>query len=462
MTSGVWAGLATDLADGTFYRPVHDENGFGGTRYMPLQFVLHAAMLSIINHPAVAAHIIVLAAAFVLILGLYHFMRAYDVPKPIAWSSAIIAMGAVTIQYGLISTRGDLLAAALNLWGVVLGIRSTPKNAWRTLTLAALLFALAFMAKFTTVFGVTSVVLYIALNGRWKLAVGLGALTSVIVASLLYVTHVASEGRALESFLACAAGGTSIFDFMLSPFKFLYAARVDVSFLMFFACASFTLIVRRSLLSDFPSLFFVFTSIVTIIIMASPGTDLSHLIDLQMVSVALVAIQVGQSAKPKLLKWGLPIAGFAGAIAITLTALIFTAIVGESRWIQQDRIMNIVGEGDAPLLADDPWVPLLAGEHPFVLDTFAIRTGSEQHPEIAEDLFEKLDQHFFRAVVLYIPKHIRDHEESINGTWRGKRWFGELFYPPGFEERLLKAYEPKEFIGEYIVLQPILRERGSP
>jgi len=454
MTSGVWAGLAVDLADGTLYRPVHDETGFGGTRYMPLQFILHAIMLSIINHPAIAAHMVVLASAIALFVCLYKFLRAYDLPTTIAGASATIAMGALTIQYGLISTRGDLLAAALSLWGVVLGAKCTPKNVWRTLTPAALLFALAFMAKFTTVFGVASVVLFFALNGRLRHAVGLGALTAALAAGLLCVTHVVSEGRALESFLACAAGGTSVVDFMLSPFKFLYAARVDVSFLMFFACACMALFKRRRLLNDLPSLLFVFTTIATIVIMASPGTDLSHMIDLQMASVALIAVQASQSASPKGLKWGLPVAGFAGAISIALTALVFTAIVGESRWVQQDRIMAIVGKGDAPMLADDPWVPILAEEHPFVLDTFAVRTASEQRPEVAEDLFAKLDQHFFRAVVLYIPNHLRDYEESINGTWRGKRWFGELFYPPGFEARLLNSYEPKDFIGEYIVLLP--------
>src|SRR6266699_2874565 len=42
-SSGVWTALAQDFARGVFYRPTADAFGFGGTRYMPLRLVLHAA-----------------------------------------------------------------------------------------------------------------------------------------------------------------------------------------------------------------------------------------------------------------------------------------------------------------------------------------------------------------------------------------------------------------------------------
>jgi len=454
MTSGVWAGLAVDLADGMFYRPVHDADGFGGTRYMPLFFALHAAFLSIVKHPAGAAHAVVFLSAAGLIAGLYRFLRAFDLSPRMAAACSCTAMGALTIQYGLISTRGDMLAAALNVWGVSLCMGCLQRDSRRMVFFASVFFALAFMAKFTTVFGVAAVVLCFAMDGRWRHALSVGGLTAAFTLGMLCAVHVLSEGRALDSFLACAAGGTSIVDLLLSPFKFLYSARVDVSFLMFFVCACVALFNRPRWFADLPSLLFLCTLMVTVVIMSSPGTDLSHLIDLQVASVAIVAVQYSQGARPRKLEWGIAIAGIVGAIAIATTAIVLTIIVDESRWAQQDRIMEIVGEGDSPMLADDPWVPILANERPFVLDTFAVRTVSEQRPEVAEDLFAKLEGRFFRAVVLYLPQHLRDDDEATNGTWRGKRWFGELFYPPGFEDRLLSAYDPKAFIGEYIVLLP--------
>jgi len=41
-TSGVYAGLAMNLNHGICYPELYDGARYGGTRYMPLQFVLHA------------------------------------------------------------------------------------------------------------------------------------------------------------------------------------------------------------------------------------------------------------------------------------------------------------------------------------------------------------------------------------------------------------------------------------
>src|ERR1700754_5108744 len=45
--SGTWTGLAVDLANGEFYRPLVSADGFGGTRYFPLHIVLHAGAIKL-------------------------------------------------------------------------------------------------------------------------------------------------------------------------------------------------------------------------------------------------------------------------------------------------------------------------------------------------------------------------------------------------------------------------------
>src|SRR2546422_2590216 len=52
--SGVWTALAQDLARGIFYRPTADAFGFGGTRYMPLFFALHAGLIRLSGDPVTA------------------------------------------------------------------------------------------------------------------------------------------------------------------------------------------------------------------------------------------------------------------------------------------------------------------------------------------------------------------------------------------------------------------------
>src|SRR2546427_7708441 len=53
-SSGVWTALAQDFAKGVFYRPTVSAFGFGGTRYMPLFFVLHGALIRLAFDPVTA------------------------------------------------------------------------------------------------------------------------------------------------------------------------------------------------------------------------------------------------------------------------------------------------------------------------------------------------------------------------------------------------------------------------
>ena len=43
--SAVYITLANDLAGGTFYPPYFGENGYRGTRYLPLYFSSHAGLI---------------------------------------------------------------------------------------------------------------------------------------------------------------------------------------------------------------------------------------------------------------------------------------------------------------------------------------------------------------------------------------------------------------------------------
>src|SRR5207302_8172729 len=56
--AGVWATMSQDLLHGVFYRPIYGELGYGGTRYMPAFFVLHAGLWKTFASWRVAGHAI--------------------------------------------------------------------------------------------------------------------------------------------------------------------------------------------------------------------------------------------------------------------------------------------------------------------------------------------------------------------------------------------------------------------
>ena len=45
LTSHTWTALAWDFAHGEFYRPPLGPEGYGGTRYTPLLFVVHGLLI---------------------------------------------------------------------------------------------------------------------------------------------------------------------------------------------------------------------------------------------------------------------------------------------------------------------------------------------------------------------------------------------------------------------------------
>src|SRR6267378_6017600 len=73
--SGVWTALAQDVARGIFYRPTADAFGFGGTRYMPLFFVLHASLIRWSVDPVSAGLALSLASAALFDLAVLAVLR---------------------------------------------------------------------------------------------------------------------------------------------------------------------------------------------------------------------------------------------------------------------------------------------------------------------------------------------------------------------------------------------------
>src|SRR3954468_6166861 len=192
--SGTWTGLAVDLAHGEFYRPLVSDDGFGGTRYFPLHVVLHASAIKLGLGPVVAGHLISLGSLIAILAAAYLLLRRMAVQRSLAICACTLTLGLYAQQLALIEVRGDLLPAALNLWGLVVFVSDR-----RKLGLAAALFTLAFLAKLTTVFGAVAVALSLLFAGQRKAALRFAGWMAVGCTAGLVVVQLASGGRALQA-----------------------------------------------------------------------------------------------------------------------------------------------------------------------------------------------------------------------------------------------------------------------
>src|ERR1700681_3473835 len=190
--SGIWLSLGVDLRQGVFYRPLLSEAGFGGTRYFPLWIILHAGLMKIGLSPLVAGHLISLASAVAWIIGAARLMRELALPRGLAGALSLLTLCTGAGVLALSTVRGDLLPAALNLWGIVHAMRAFRQDRGAAaVSMAAGLFTLAILAKVSAVYGVLAMALCLGLNGLPRRALALAGVTTIATLILLLAANAA-------------------------------------------------------------------------------------------------------------------------------------------------------------------------------------------------------------------------------------------------------------------------------
>ncbi len=93
--SGIWLALANDLQHGVFYRELMTEDGYGGTRYFPLFFVVIGAFMRLGASALVAGWLASALTAIVLTSGMYAAVRGLGGTRTIAGLFAACAISSV-------------------------------------------------------------------------------------------------------------------------------------------------------------------------------------------------------------------------------------------------------------------------------------------------------------------------------------------------------------------------------
>lgn len=463
-TSGVWAALANDFAEGVLYRPVFDESGYGGTRYMPLFFVLYGLFISFFNDPVTAGLSLSLTTMLFLDLGIYFLLREMGVPKSIAIPLTFLVHASISFQLLTLETRGDFLAAGMNVWGMLLALKHLRTNSWGVLTLSGLCFLGAIFTKFTTIGGLAVVTLMFLIQKKRSSALFLVGLVAISTLTLLWGVNELSQGKALASFQACALGGFNLGYALKTP---LWFASVTIQDPYFFAmmCLGIYLMTKIKVQEwkSFAPLYFGFSLLTTFAIFSSPGTDSNHLIDLLIASILLMAVQFKKEepfSKTYNLCFLFIIAGnLFMAIPGTISIKDHIEPVGRPTRATIQAIQEKLGSDKKNLLSENPLVPLLLGQRPFVMDAFSLRLMAQKSPEVQADFTQKIENHFFEAIVLLdwsgAPLDQLEDAMEKHSSLGVDRFYGEVHFPPGFLDLMKKHYFLSFVKRPYVIYEPI-------
>jgi hypothetical protein len=406
LTSGVWIALADDVAHGDFYRPLHGSLGTGGTRYMPLFFLLHGGMIKLGAAPLTAGVALTLGSVLALVATAGVLLRRLGLPREISWPAALLMLGAVSFEMMMLTVKGDYLAAAFNLGGIAAFLDWSQHRGRSRLCLTSGLFAAAFLTKITSVFGLGACVAWLLFRNEWRLAARLFAASCLMMLAGVILANLASDGRMWASFRAVASGDTDSAFALTSPVRFLSECSGDPLACILFvgACVCGTMLFLKN--RNTPILWLaVFTALVTLVIFASPGTGANHLIDPIVVAALVVALALNQPASRSRIWAGITAAAFALGIIVSW----LPGVPSIPRFFKQhhkpaltavQEFIERAGPAAHPIFADNPLIPILAGERPFVADLFNLELALRNEAGKRAEMLGRLQAGEFGAVVL--------------------------------------------------------------
>ena len=203
--SGTWMALAQYATERVLYPPLFDGSHFGGTRYMPLGIVLNAGASRVSGEYLVSGKVISYAGAIALFALTFALTRriSRSWPLSLALVGTILVTGAGSSAVH--AMRGDTLPATLQLGAIALVLTySTP-----AIALAGVLCALAFMAKFSALWALAAITLWLFIQRRPRLLALFLGTSIVATASLVLAFDAVSDGRMTDNVYTLAFAGTS-------------------------------------------------------------------------------------------------------------------------------------------------------------------------------------------------------------------------------------------------------------
>jgi hypothetical protein len=436
------------------------------------------------------------------------------------------------MQYAITTIRGDLLPAALDVWGVAFAARllcchhggtenaeggfsgsSGAKNgvlrARRvSVVTAAVFFALAFIAKETTIFGFAAAVAALLFAGRRREAGRLAAVAIGLMAVLFLAACALSGGRILSNLLHCGSGGLTLASVLAAPRMNYFIFRRDPVGTFFLVLAFGALLGSgpfrfalgrheearmggRAVWKSLPALWFIAATGVTVAMVASPGISWNHFIDAQVAAIVFLAVLFGRGAEAEggcgagfsLRPWAQPdsremnpapqtdlvtpsvTAGGGCATnsgnepwrSIGACILALTAVLGlggalfelhgpdiQPRRRQLQEAFAIASKSGKPVLSEDPTLLVANGVRPVMADPFTFRILQMKDRALAAALWRDIERHRFGAVVL----------RSDPRTPNGQAWQRDMHFGPGFADRLMQSYSFSTEHYGYLIFVP--------
>jgi hypothetical protein len=451
-SSGVWLALAHDTAGGVLYRPLWNGVEYGGTRYFPMLFVAIAALMRAGVPPVAAAVTVSMLGLAAMIAAVFVLLKRLTASTPLAMLGAALSAAPYFVHQTAFAVRCEPIATAFAVSGlaVLAPIEKRPDSRKRELAAAAL-FICAFLTKITCVYAPAAVTLALVFAGRRRAAARLALTAALGAVAAVAAVNIASGGRAIESFRACALAGSTL-STLLSPIAITRTLQlIGVSHLLtvVFLLAAVASVLSARARQLLPALYFVTAAAVTAVIFTSPGTTItSHIVDGYVAAIVLITAAiasqtgsirtVGTVALVTLTVW-------TAAQNVGLVARMVENGVVRERQEGRRQLEGRLRDCGGSILAESPLIPILVNQRPVVLDPFGFRVVAVNNPVVLDDLTARLRRREFACVVL-------EHDPTVPA---GSGWYANVNFGESVIETLLQSYRYDGMTGGERFYRPV-------
>lgn len=457
--SGAWMALAKYAGDGTIYPSLYDGERFGGTRFMPLQFLLHGGLAEATGEYLVSGKLLTLAIT-VALLGLT-FVALSRVGVPTWLGLALVALFVPTHTglTAMTSIRGDALPVVLQLAALLAVDRWRSR---RAAVGAGLLCTLALLAKLSALWAAAAIVVFLALRDRKRLTPFLASFVPATLAAL-GLLELVSAGRFSDNVFGLATSALedpagTVGAVTTKPLTLVDSDAAAISIVLPLALTDLVLAAKaRSLAIHHYA--FAAALLVTLAVLVDVGAVSNHLLDLEILTVLLVGHLFARGARlvnsAALLAVLVPVAVVWAALTSYVVDMhgdvraAARIALGRAPTDSPNNPLAALVPADDSLLSEDPTIDVERGRQPIVLDPFMLLRILREHPDWRAELVGRIDRREFDRVVL-----LRDHvrpDGSIEASqlrWRREHFGTEVV------AAIARNYRVRALAGSYAVYAP--------
>ena len=449
---GVWMALARHANVSGLYPELFDGTSYGGTRYMPLPILSHAALARLTGEYITSGKLLGLLATAGIVIVTFALLRSIGCRWSWALALSALALGGFAGLRAGTTIGGEPLPVMLGVGALAVTMRSQRQPA---LIVAALLTAMGVSAKLTALWAPVAITAWLFFFVDRKRAAAFAAYSVGASVLLLGTFNVISQGRMLENLVAVWGAGVQgpvailkaparLLDFVVAGEPAVWAL-IPV---LVYATATQRWTARAALL---PFAWLV-AALILVVVLADIGTGPNQLIDLAVLTVlcvgGLVAYANPRDTRDRLLVSILAAIVIWGGVTVSIVRIrpplqdALTSVMTGSEPYPRNPLSSELPP-DAPILSEDPGVPVEQGREPVVFDPFMLPRLADTHPAAVEQLVHRIERREFDVVVTVVP--LRDPEDP---------WWRDYHFGTEVAAALYDAYRFDHRIGAYYLYRP--------